>query len=34
VLDGVSLAGVSRRAFNTLHWISALPRWLPLPSLV
>jgi uncharacterized protein (DUF1919 family) len=34
VLDGVSLAGVSRRAFNTLRWISALPRWLPLPSLV
>ena len=34
VLDGVSLANVSRRAFNTLRWISALPRWLPLPSLV
>jgi uncharacterized protein (DUF1919 family) len=34
VLDGVSLAAVSRRAFNTLRWISALPRWLPLPSLV
>jgi uncharacterized protein (DUF1919 family) len=34
VLDGVSLAGVSRRTFNTLRWISALPRWLPLPSLV
>ena len=34
VLDGVSLAGVSRRAFNTLRWISALPQWLPLPSLV
>jgi uncharacterized protein (DUF1919 family) len=34
VLDGVSLANVSRRSFNTLRWISALPRWLPLPSLV
>lgn len=34
VLDGVSLANVSRRRFNTLRWISALPRWLPLPSLV
>ena len=34
VLDGASLAGVSRRAFNTLRWISALPKWLPLPSLV
>jgi uncharacterized protein (DUF1919 family) len=34
VLDGVSLANVSRRSFNTLRWVSALPRWLPLPSLV
>lgn len=34
VLDGVSLANVSRHRFNTLRWISALPRWLPLPSLV
>lgn len=34
VLDGVSLANVSRRSFNTLRWISALPRWLPLPSLL
>ncbi len=34
VLDGVSLADVSRRSFNTLRWISNLPRWLPLPSLV
>jgi uncharacterized protein (DUF1919 family) len=34
VLDGVSLANVSRHAFNTLRWISALPRWLPLPSLL
>ncbi len=34
VLDGASLAAVSRRAFNTLRWISALPRWLPLPSLI
>jgi uncharacterized protein (DUF1919 family) len=34
VLDGVSLASISRRRFNTLRWISALPRWLPLPSLV
>jgi uncharacterized protein (DUF1919 family) len=32
--DGVSLANVSRRYFNTLRWISALPRWLPLPSLI
>jgi uncharacterized protein (DUF1919 family) len=34
VADGVSLANVSRRYFNTLRWISALPAWLPLPSLV
>jgi uncharacterized protein (DUF1919 family) len=34
VADGVSLANVSRRYFNTLRWISALPHWLPLPSLV
>lgn len=34
VLDGVSLANVSRRSFNTLRWISALPKWLPLPSLL
>ena len=34
VLDGVSLADMSRHRFNTLRWISALPRWLPLPSLV
>ena len=34
VLDGVSLANISRHSFNTLRWISALPRWLPLPSLV
>jgi uncharacterized protein (DUF1919 family) len=32
--DGVSLANISRRYFNTLRWISALPPWLPLPSLV
>lgn len=34
VLDGVSLANITRHRFNTLRWISALPRWLPLPSLV
>jgi uncharacterized protein (DUF1919 family) len=32
--DGVSLAAVSRRYFNTLRWISPLPRWAPLPSLI
>jgi uncharacterized protein (DUF1919 family) len=32
--DGISLANISRRYFNTLRWVSALPRWLPLPSLV
>jgi uncharacterized protein (DUF1919 family) len=34
VLDGVSLANITRHRFNTLRWVSALPRWLPLPSLV
>ena len=34
VLDGVSLAAVSRRCFNALRWISPLPRWAPLPSLI
>jgi uncharacterized protein (DUF1919 family) len=34
VLDGLSLGAVSRRYFNTLRWISALPRWAPLPSLI
>jgi uncharacterized protein (DUF1919 family) len=34
VLDGVSLANITRHRFNTLRWISALPAWLPLPSLV
>ncbi len=32
--DGVSLAAISRRYFNTLRWISALPAWAPLPSLI
>ena len=32
--DGVRLATISRRYFNTLRWISALPRWAPLPSLI
>jgi uncharacterized protein (DUF1919 family) len=32
--DGVSLAAISRRHFNTLRWISTLPRWAPLPSLI
>ena len=32
--DGVSLAAISRRYFNTLRWISTLPRWAPLPSLI
>jgi uncharacterized protein (DUF1919 family) len=32
--DGVSLAAISRRYFNTLRWISTLPHWAPLPSLI
>jgi uncharacterized protein (DUF1919 family) len=32
--DGVALAAISRRYFNTLRWISRLPRWAPLPSLI
>ena len=32
--DGVSLAAISHRCFNTLRWISTLPRWAPLPSLI
>ena len=31
---GVSLAAISRRYFNTLRWISTLPPWAPLPSLI
>jgi uncharacterized protein (DUF1919 family) len=34
VPDGVSLAAISRRYFNTLRWVSALPDWAPLPSLI
>jgi len=34
VADGVSLAALSRRYFNTLRWISPLPPWTPLPSLI
>jgi uncharacterized protein (DUF1919 family) len=34
VIDGVSLAAISRRHFNTLRWISPLPPWTPLPSLI
>jgi uncharacterized protein (DUF1919 family) len=34
VPDGVALAAVSRGYFNTLRWISTLPRWAPLPSLI
>jgi uncharacterized protein (DUF1919 family) len=32
--DGLTLAAVSRRYFNTLRWISPLARWAPLPSLI
>ena len=32
--DGVALAAISRRYFNTLRWISTLPTWAPLPSLI
>jgi uncharacterized protein (DUF1919 family) len=34
VLDGLALAAVSRRSFNALRWVSTLPAWLPLPSLL
>jgi uncharacterized protein (DUF1919 family) len=34
VLDGLSLARVSRRTFNTVRWISSRPCCLPLPSLI
>jgi hypothetical protein len=34
VLDGLALATVSRRSFNALRWVSTLPAWLPLPSLL
>ena len=34
VLDGFSLARVSRNYFNTIRWISTLPGWLRLPSLL
>ena len=34
VLDGVSLARVSRYYFNTLRWLSTRPGWLPIPSLL
>ena len=32
--DGVRLAAISRRYFNTLRWISTRPEWAPLPSLI
>jgi uncharacterized protein (DUF1919 family) len=32
--DGVRLAAMSRRYFNTLRWISTRPAWAPLPSLI
>ncbi|HLY78848.1 MAG TPA: DUF1919 domain-containing protein [Caulobacteraceae bacterium] len=32
--DGVALAAISRRYFNTLRWISTLPTWTPAPSLI
>ena len=32
--DGVSLGRISGRYFNALRWVSALPSWIPLPSLV
>ena len=34
VLDGVGLAQVSRRLFNTLKWLSPAPAWAPVPSLL
>jgi uncharacterized protein (DUF1919 family) len=34
VTDGVTLAAQSHRHFNTLRWISPLPAWVPLPSLL
>lgn len=34
VLDGLSLAQISRDYFNTLRWLSTRPAWLPLPSLL
>lgn len=34
VVDSVALARISRRYFNALRWLSARPKWLPLPSLL
>ncbi len=34
VSDGIALARMSRRYFNTLRWLSTRPAWLPLPSLL
>ncbi len=34
VVDGVTLSRISRRYFNTLRWISTLPVFIPLPSLL
>jgi len=34
VMDGLTLGRISHRYFNTLRWISVLPRWVPIPSLV
>jgi uncharacterized protein (DUF1919 family) len=34
VVDGFTLSRLSRRHFNTLRWISTLPRWVHMPSLL
>jgi len=34
VIDGLALALVSRKVFNTLRWISPAPGWAPIPALI
>jgi uncharacterized protein (DUF1919 family) len=34
VMDGKSLSETSWRYFNSLRWVSTLPKWAPLPSLL
>lgn len=34
VIDGLALAKMSKHRFNALRWISSLPAWAPVPSLI
>ena len=34
VSDGIELSKISYRCFNALRWVSTLPHWVPLPSMI